>query len=61
MERQRVKSKKRKQTNGQPKVVCNWSYGKETTPGFRRLMSRLLQPRRDQMEMDNGHKHDATE
>lgn len=52
---------KRNQTARQVKVVCNWSYTKETTPGFRKLMSCLLQPRRDQMEMDNGHKNDATE
>lgn len=59
MEGQTVK--KRKQTNGQPKVVCNWSYSKETTLALRRLMSRLLQLRENQMEMDNGHKDDATE
>ena len=45
MERQTVKSKKGKQTKGQPTVVCNWNYTKETTPSFRKLMSRLLRPR----------------
>ena len=56
---QRVKGRNR--AARQVKVVCNWNYSKETTPGFRRLMSRLLQPRRNQMEMDNEHKDDATE
>lgn len=56
---QRVKERNR--AARQVKVVCNWSYSKETTPSFRRLMSRLLQPRRNQMEMDHEHKDDATE
>jgi len=47
-----VKSKKGKQINRQPKVVCNWSYGKETTPGFRRLMSRLLKNRKGMSDED---------
>jgi hypothetical protein len=45
MEGQSVKSKKGKQTKGQPEVVCNFSYSKETTPALRRLLCRLLQPR----------------
>jgi hypothetical protein len=53
-------AKERNRATRQVPVVCNWSYSKETTLGFRKLISRLLQPRRDQMEMDNGHKDDAT-
>ncbi len=61
MEGQPTKGNRGKRQRNNVKVVCNWSYTKETTPALRRLMSRLLQPRRDQMEMDNGHKDDATE
>ncbi len=34
--------KERNRAARRVKVVCNWSYSKETTPSFRRLMLRLL-------------------
>ncbi len=53
--------KERNRAARRAKVVCNWSYSKEATLGFRKLMRLLLQQRRNQIEMDNGHKDDATE
>jgi len=61
VEREEIKTNKGSQRNGQAVMTSNWSYTKETSPSFSGLMIRLLQPRRNQMEMDNEHKDDATE
>ena len=58
MEGQTVQTNKGTSQGDKLKVVCDWRYSKETAPSFSRLMRRLLQPRRDLMEMDNGHKQE---
>lgn len=42
MKGQPTKGNRGKRWENKVKVVCNWSYSKETTPSFRRLMLRLL-------------------
>ena len=53
MEERKVKGNTGKHLRNNVKVVCNWSYRKETTSSFRRLMLRLLLSNRKGMNDEN--------
>ena len=59
MEGRTIQSNEHKSQENKVTVVCSWTYSKEAQPSFYRLMRRLIQPRADLMEMDNGHEQES--